>query len=182
MFEKNIKQTKQMLYTMKLAGILALFFVTCNIGFSQNLQSEEEELLRSLNGEYSANVTYPEIETFYLQKNSKTTNKSNVQITQTGNNNSSQVFVIGNSNNTELFQQGNKNIYKLEMTGNRNTTKASQIGSENYLEDIILSNDNFRETIQIGYGNAIHNEGIQNIPMTIQQRGVNMKVKISGRP
>lgn len=171
-----------MFYKMKLAGILALFFVTCNIGFSQSLQSEEEELLRSLNGEYSANDIYPEIETFYYQKTSKKTNKSNVQITQTGNNNSSQVFVIGNSNNTELFQQGNKNSYMLEMSGNKNTTKASQIGSENYLEDIILSNNNFRETIQIGYGNVIYNEGIQSIPMTIQQKGVNKKVKISGRP
>ena len=171
-----------MLYTMKLAGILALFFITCSTGFSQSLQSEEEELLRSLNGEYSANDIYPEIETFYFQKNFKTTNKSNVEIAQTGKDNASQILVIGNGNNTELFQKGNRNSYKLEMSGNRNTTKALQIGSENYLEDIILSNNSFRETIQIGYGNTIYNEGIQSIPMTIQQKGVNMKVKINGRP
>ena len=171
-----------MFYTIKLAGILALFFVTWSTGFSQSLQSEEEELLRSLNGEYSANDVYPEIEAFYYQKISKTSDKSNVRITQKGNNNSSQIFVIGNNNDTELFQQGNKNLYKLEMSGNKNTTKAWQIGNENYLEEIILSNNNFRKTIQVGYGNAIFNEGIQSIPMSIQQKGVNMKVKISGRP
>jgi len=171
-----------MLHIMKLAGLLTLFLITCSTGFSQSLQSEEEELLRSLSGEYSANDIYPEIKTFYFQKNSKTTDKSNVRITQTGNNNSSQIIVIGNNNNTDLLQKGNKNIYNLELTGNRNTTKAWQLGSENYLEDIILSNNSFRETIQIGYGNAIYNEGIQSIPMSIQQKGVNMKVKISGRP
>jgi hypothetical protein len=168
------------MYTIKLTGILAILLITCNLGFTQNLQNEEEELLRSLHKDYSADALYPELEAFYSQQLQTKPNKSNVRIFQAGKANTTQIRTKGNMNNSEVIQYGEKNLYKLNADGDRITTKAAQIGKENYLEDIITGNDIYRETIQVGYGNYLYNEGISNIPMIIQQKGVNKTIKISG--
>jgi hypothetical protein len=170
------------MYTRKLTAILAIFIIACNLGFSQNLQNEEEELLRSLNGDYSSNELYPELDIFYSQLQTKSPAKSNVHIIQSGKGNKSQIVSKGNMNNSGIIQYGENNVYKLELDGERNTSKAAQIGRSNYLEDIIFGNNIYRETIQVGFGNTIYNEGINNIPMIIQQKGVNKTVIISGNP
>jgi len=172
------------MYMIKLTGIIVSIFIACNLGYSQNTQSEqEEELLKNLNGSYSIGELYPELQNNNnLQTPNNNVKKSIVLISQTGKENYSKIEATGFDNNSELIQQGNKNYYKLEITGNSNTTKATQVGNENYLEDLILGNNIYHETIQVGHGNAIYNQGLQTTPMIIQQKGVNMKIKIKSIP
>jgi len=170
------------MYTCKLTAILFILLIACSPGFSQNIQNEEEELLRSLNGSYSADELYPELEVFYSQLQTKATVRSNVRITQSGKGNNSHILTQGNNNNSDIIQFGENNLYKLDLDGDRITSKAKQIGENNYLEDIIIGSDIYRETIQIGYGNTIYNQGFNNLPMIIQQKGVNKTIKISGTP
>jgi hypothetical protein len=171
------------MYTIKLTGILAIILlITCNLGFTQNLQNEEEELLRSLHGDYSADELYPELEALYSQQLQTKSNKSNVRIFQAGKGNNTHITMEGSMNNSDVIQYGENNLYKLDADGNRIISKAAQIGKNNYLEDIIFGNDIYRETIQVGFGNTIYNEGINNMPMIIQQKGVNKTIKISGKP
>jgi hypothetical protein len=91
-----------------------------------------------------------------------------------------QVFINGNGNNVQSTQkEGSGNIMDLGIHGNSNEGTYLQQGSNNYIYDRINHSSGISHEInQNGNGLGIYNEGMQTIPMIINQKGQDMKLKI----
>jgi hypothetical protein len=103
-----------------------------------------------------------------------------------------QLLINGNYNSATVMQgQGKGNIMNLGFYGNSNTGVYFQQGKNNYIFDRIGRGgspvyDVYHEIRQIGSGHAVENNGMQTIPLIINQknRGTlpGMKIKINGSP
>jgi hypothetical protein len=89
----------------------------------------------------------------------------------------------GKYNNVETMQQGKKNIMKLDIDANYSKgNKYQQIGNKNYIADRVSGNGIHHEIYQEGDNLAVQNQGMQTIPMIINQRGQGMHIRITGSP
>ena len=87
--------------------------------------------------------------------------------------------VQGDHNAIAAIQRGGRgNFMNLGVEGNSNVANYLQQGNDNYIYDRVVGNDKYREIKQYGYGHGIYNQGMQTIPMIIEQRGRGMKIKI----
>ncbi|MFO8234591.1 MAG: hypothetical protein R6U04_04190 [Bacteroidales bacterium] len=94
-----------------------------------------------------------------------------------------QLYINGNNNISTAEQSNGKgNIIDLGIDGNGNSGYYRQQGHENYIYDRI-DGYNLSHTIeQYGNGLGIYNEGMQNLPLTINQKGEGVKMKITNSP
>lgn len=81
---------------------------------------------------------------------------------------------------TALQQYGKGNVMDLNIEGEDNVGRYLQEGSHNYIIDGITGNDIYREINQYGNQLGIYNQGMQSIPMIINQKGEGMKITITG--
>ena len=99
-----------------------------------------------------------------------------------------QLYMKGESNQATATQQnGQGNLMNVQIYGSSNQGDYLQHGSNNYIDDQIGSEGNpvsgvHHEINQYGNGLGINNQGIQTIPLIINQWGSHMKLKISGSP
>ena len=94
-----------------------------------------------------------------------------------------QLSMDGMDNDVVATQKnGSNNIMNLGVAGNRNTGNYLQNGSKNYIYDRIKGNEIRHEISQKGNQLGIHNQGMQKLPLIIEQRGTGMKLLIKGGP
>lgn len=98
------------------------------------------------------------------------------------NENHIQLYINGNNNNSTAAQNGKGNIMDLGIDGDGNSGYYLQQGHENYISDRIDGYNLSHQIEQFGNGLGIYNEGMQNLPLIINQKGQGMKLKITGPP
>ena len=100
-----------------------------------------------------------------------------------GPNNYIQLKMKGSGNEATAKQlSGRGNIMDIYIEGNDNAALYRQKGNNNIIMDEIIGNHLYREINQYGDEFWIYNEGMQSIPMIINQRGRGMKITITGPP
>ena len=151
------------------------------------VQHYEEQLLRNLgenlsfhlNGEGRNSLNLPD------HVRSRTTGPGSESRQWAGdeNQNGIYLFMAGSENEASAIQQnGTGNQMVLGITGHQNIAEYLQQGSNNYLFDRVSGNGIYREITQSGNELGIYNQGMQSIPMIINQRGQGMKINITGPP
>jgi len=87
----------------------------------------------------------------------------------------------GNEATARQFD-GRGNVMDIDIQGDDNVAFYRQAGNNNYIMDEIIGNNLYREINQNGDGFWIYNQGMQSIPMIINQQGQGMKIRITGPP
>jgi len=104
------------------------------------------------------------------------------------NGNAIRLYMEGTGNTASAIQsQGSGNIMNLGIYGNANKGDYLQKGSNNYIFDRIGNQKNpvsgvTHKIHQVGSNLGTVNQGIQTIPMRIEQRGPGMWLHIRGSP
>ncbi|MFP4449257.1 MAG: hypothetical protein ACLFPH_11030, partial [Bacteroidales bacterium] len=150
----------------------------------KEVQQYEEQLLMQLNANnydfYNENnaVNLPE----NIERSADFINQKRSEFGIAENENHIQLYINGNNNNSTAEQNGKGNIMDLGIDGNNNSGDYLQQGHENYIFDRIKGNDLSHQIEQFGNGLGIYNEGMQELPLIINQKGQGMKMKITGQP
>ncbi|MFP3861206.1 MAG: hypothetical protein ACLFUW_10320, partial [Bacteroidales bacterium] len=150
----------------------------------KEVQQYEEQLLMQLNAnnydfdnENNA-VNLPE----NIERSADFINQKRSEFEIAENENHIQLYINGNNNNSTAAQNGKGNIMDLGIDGDGNSGDYLQEGNENYIFDRIKDNNLNHQIEQFGNGLGIYNEGRQELPLIINQKGQGMKMKITGPP
>jgi hypothetical protein len=151
---------------------------------TQSQQYEEELLMQysSNNALVSETENYIDLDPSLYEDATALINSERQKFPNNGN--YVQILIHGNSNYVQSTQkQGVGNIMDLGIQGNSNNGTYLQQGSNNYIYDRINHSSGISHEInQQGNGLGIYNEGMQTIPLIINQKGQDMKLKINGPP
>jgi hypothetical protein len=82
----------------------------------------------------------------------------------------------GKGNNSYLEQKGSGHTYELSMTGHHNTSIGIQKGANNVMIDKVSGNNVEHIITQQGSGHVFIEEGKSGIPLSIHQKGKDMKI------
>jgi len=100
-----------------------------------------------------------------------------------GSENYIQLQMEGSGNKATAIQlKGRGNAMDLAVKGHNNEALYWQEGNNNIIMDEIIGNNLYREINQYGDEFWIYNQGMQSVPMIINQRGQGMKITITGPP
>ena len=143
----------------------------------QLLMNLGENLSFQLNGEGRNSLNLPD----HVRSRAMSSGSESRQWAGGENQNEIFLFMAGSENEVTATQQdGTGNHMVLGITGHQNIAEYQQQGSNNYLFDRVTGNGIYREISQSGNELGIYNEGMQSIPMIINQRGRGMKITITG--
>ena len=185
---KEIGRTYKLLMVFLLLWVVLPFELDAQENNSKSqVQHYEEQLLMilgenlsfQLNGEGRNSLNLPD----HVKSRAMSPNSESQQWAGGENQNEIYLFMAGSENEATATQQnGTGNLMNLGITGSQNVAEYQQQGSNNYLFDRVSGNGIHREISQFGNELGIYNQGMQSVPMIINQRGRGMNITITGPP
>lgn len=104
-----------------------------------------------------------------------------VEVQQSGNHNTARVTANAKNSEYIVIQDGDNNTHVGSNKGIANRTLIDQYGQGNTLVNRTTGKGVVNEIQQGGQNNYLEQNGQQEVPMTITQRGAGMKVIVNGR-